>query len=45
MLKPFEGAADLEEKYMQKLISYENLKETSEKETADVSDMANFIIS
>ncbi|CAB3224056.1 unnamed protein product [Arctia plantaginis] len=36
VLKPFEGAADLEEKYTQKLMSYENLKEASEKETADL---------
>lgn len=36
VLKPLEGATDLEEKYQQKLFSYEELKEKEEKEVADV---------
>ncbi|XP_063824895.1 coiled-coil domain-containing protein 96 isoform X2 [Ostrinia nubilalis] len=35
VLKPLEGAVDLEEKYQQKLLSYEELKEKEEREVAD----------
>ncbi|XP_022830900.1 coiled-coil domain-containing protein 96 [Spodoptera litura] len=36
VLKPLEGAVDLEEKYQQKLLSYEELKEKAEREIADI---------
>ncbi|XP_072931559.1 cilia- and flagella-associated protein 184-like [Epargyreus clarus] len=36
VLKPLEGAHDLEEKYQQKLFSYEELKEKEEREMADI---------
>lgn len=37
VLKPLENSMDLEEKYQQKLFSYEELKEKEEREIADVS--------
>lgn len=37
VLKALENAADLEEKYQQKLFTYEELKEKEEREVADVS--------
>ncbi|XP_075973313.1 cilia- and flagella-associated protein 184-like [Anticarsia gemmatalis] len=36
VLKPYDGAPDVEEKYNQKLIAYEDLKERAERETADI---------
>ncbi|XP_004925900.1 coiled-coil domain-containing protein 96 [Bombyx mori] len=36
VLKQLDGAADLEEKYQQKLFSFEELKEKSEREIADI---------
>ncbi|KAJ0177139.1 hypothetical protein K1T71_007148 [Dendrolimus kikuchii] len=36
VLKPLEGAADLEEKYQQKLFVYEELKEKEEREIVDI---------
>ncbi|XP_050560955.1 coiled-coil domain-containing protein 96 [Spodoptera frugiperda] len=36
VLKPLEGAMDMEEKYQQKLLSYQELKEKAEREIADI---------
>lgn len=36
VLKPYEGQDDLEEKYHQKLFSYEDLKEKEHREVAEV---------
>ncbi|CAH0701273.1 unnamed protein product [Spodoptera exigua] len=36
VLKPLMGASDMEEKYQQKLISYQELKEKSERDIADI---------
>lgn len=36
VLKPLENSQDLEEKYQEKLLSYENLKKDQEREIADV---------
>lgn len=37
VLKPLDRAADLEEKYQQKLIAYEELKQKEERELNDVN--------
>lgn len=37
VLKPLDRAMDLEEKYQQKLFSYEDLKQKEEREMADVN--------
>lgn len=36
VLKPYEGQEDLEEKYHQKLFSYEDLKAKEDREVAEV---------
>ncbi|XP_030036341.2 coiled-coil domain-containing protein 96 [Manduca sexta] len=36
VLKPLEGASDLEDKYQQKLLAYEELKEMEEREVTDI---------
>ncbi|XP_028158423.1 coiled-coil domain-containing protein 96 [Ostrinia furnacalis] len=43
VLKPLEGAVDLEEKYQQKLLSYEELKEKEEREVADIKSKVNAV--
>ncbi|XP_013198346.2 uncharacterized protein LOC106141235 [Amyelois transitella] len=43
VLKQLEGAVDLEEKYQQKLFSYEELKEKEEREMADIKSKLHVV--
>ncbi|KAL0841151.1 hypothetical protein ABMA28_014897 [Loxostege sticticalis] len=43
VLKALENAADLEEKYQQKLFTYEELKEKEEREVADIKTKVNAV--
>ncbi|XP_059045294.1 coiled-coil domain-containing protein 96-like [Achroia grisella] len=43
VLKPLEGAVDLEDKYQQKLFSYEELKAKEEREIADIKSKVHAV--
>lgn len=43
VLKPLENAPHFEEKYQQKLFTYQELKEKEEIEMADVNNVYNFV--
>ncbi|XP_073945210.1 cilia- and flagella-associated protein 184-like isoform X3 [Choristoneura fumiferana] len=43
VLKPLENSQDLEEKYQEKLLSYENLKKDQEREIADIKSKVHAV--